>query len=100
MNITNVRIYPLKKENTKLCALATITIDDCLVIHDIKVIHGEGGDFISMPNRRHNTGDYKDIVHPINTETRQYMSKLILDAYHALPENDQGLSEAAASEKD
>lgn len=69
------------KEDAKLKAVASITIDECFVIHDIKVISGKEGLFISMPNRKTPEGDYKDIVHPINTETREMIKTVILEAY-------------------
>lgn len=65
----------------KLKAVASITIDECFVVHDIKVINGRDGLFISMPNRKTPEGEYKDIVHPINTATREELKKTILDAY-------------------
>ena len=67
----------------KLKAVASITIDECFVVHDIKVINGRDGLFISMPNRKTPEGEYKDIVHRINTATREELKKTILDAYEA-----------------
>ena len=67
----------------KLKAVASITIDECFVVHDIKVINGRDGLFISLPNRKTPEGEYKDIVHPINTATREELKKTILDAYEA-----------------
>lgn len=81
MNITDVRIRIVKKEDSKLKAVASITIDDCFVIHDIKIIDGADGPFIAMPNRKTNEGDYKDVAHPINTETREMLIQRILSAY-------------------
>lgn len=81
MNITDVRIRLIKKDDAKLRAVATLTIDDCFVIHDIKVIEGENSCFIAMPSKKSPSGEFKDIVHPLNTETRDHISKLILDAY-------------------
>ena len=81
MKITDVRVRLVSNDDAKLKAVASITIDDCLVVHDIKVINGREGMFISMPNRKRPDGEYKDIVHPINTETREELIKVILDAY-------------------
>lgn len=81
MKITDVRIRLVNKDDAKLKAVASITIDDCIVVHDIKVISGREGMFISMPSRKTPDGEYKDIVHPINTETREELKKVILDAY-------------------
>ena len=81
MKITDVRIRLVAKEELKLRAVASITIDECFVIHDIKVIDGKDGLFISMPNRKTPNGEFKDIVHPINTETREMIKKAVLSAY-------------------
>ncbi len=81
MKITDVRVRLLDKEGSKLKAVASMTIDECFVIHDIKVIEGKEGYFISMPSRKTPDGEYRDIVHPINTETRELIIKEILSAY-------------------
>ncbi len=81
MNISDVRIRIVKKDGNKLKAVASITIDDCFVVHDIKVIEGNEGYFIAMPSRKTNDGEYKDIAHPINTETREAIRGVILSAF-------------------
>ena len=81
MKITEVRIRKVKKDDSKLKAVASITIDDCFVIHDIKVIDGNEGNFIAMPSRKTPDGEYKDIVHPLNTETRESIRSIILAEY-------------------
>ncbi|MDR1094627.1 MAG: septation regulator SpoVG [Clostridiales bacterium] len=81
MKITEVRIRKVKKDDSKLKAVASITIDDCFVVHDIKVIDGNDGNFIAMPSRKTPEGEYKDIVHPLNTETREMIRKIILDEF-------------------
>ncbi len=81
MNITEVRVRLVKKEDSKLKAAASITIDNCFVIHDIKVISGTDGLFIAMPSRKTPEGEFKDIVHPINTETREMISAKVIEAY-------------------
>ena len=81
MNITEVRIRLVKKEEGKLKAVASVTIDDCFVVHDVKIIEGADGCFIAMPSKRTPDGEYKDIVHPLNTETREMMAEAILAAY-------------------
>ena len=78
MKISDVRVRPIKKDDRKLKAVASITIDECLVVHDIKVIEGNQGYFISMPSRKTMDGEYKDIVHPLNTETREEIRAAIL----------------------
>ena len=70
-------------------AVVSITIDDVFVIHDIKVIEGEKGMFIAMPSRKAADGEYRDIAHPINSETREKIQQLILDSYEkSLNEDD------------
>lgn len=81
MKITDVRVRIVKKDDSKLKAVASITIDDCFVIHDIKVIEGSEGHFIAMPSRKTADGEYKDIAHPINTETREELIKTVLAAF-------------------
>lgn len=71
MKITDIRIRIVKKDDNKLKAVASLTIDDCFAVHDIKVIDGNQGLFIAMPSRKTPEGSYKDIVHPLNTETRE-----------------------------
>ena len=81
MKITDVRVRIVKKDDSKLKAVASVTFDECFVIHDIKVIEGTEGYFIAMPSRKTNDGEYKDIAHPIKTETREELIKVILDAF-------------------
>ena len=80
MQITDVRVRKVAKEG-KLKAVVSITIDDEFVVHDIKVIEGEKGLFIAMPSRKSSDGEYRDIAHPINTQTRDKLQKLVLEAY-------------------
>lgn len=80
MQITDVRVRKLTKEG-KMKAVVSITLDDAFAIHDIKVIEGEKGLFIAMPSRKTADGEYRDIAHPINSETRDKVQKLILDKY-------------------
>jgi stage V sporulation protein G len=79
MEITEVRVFPVDEE--KLKAYVSITIDHCFVVRDLKVIHGNTGLFIAMPAKRRKDGTFKDIAHPLNSETRGRMEKLILDEY-------------------
>jgi len=85
MKISDIRVRLVEKEDSKLKAVASFTIDDCFVVHDIKVIEGKDGLFISMPSKKTPDGEYKDIVHPINTETREEISNQILEAYKNAP---------------
>ena len=81
MNITDIRVRLVNNNNDKLKAVASITIDGEFVIHELKVINGKDGYFLSMPRRKVNDGEFKDIVHPIKTEAREALTKLVLDAY-------------------
>lgn len=87
MNITDVRVRKVAKEG-KMKAVVSITIDDVFVVHDIKVIEGEKGLFIAMPSRRATDGEYRDIAHPINSETREVIQKMILEKYQEAIENE------------
>ena len=80
MEITDVRVRRVAKEG-KMKAVVSITIDNEFVIHDIKVIEGEKGLFISMPSRKSADGEYRDIAHPINSDTRKRIQDLILTKY-------------------
>ena len=80
MNITDVRVRKIAKEG-KMRAVVSITIDDEFVEHDIKVIEGVTGLFIAMTSRKSSDGEYRDIAHPINTQTRDKLQKLVLEAY-------------------
>ena len=80
MNITDVRVRRVAKEG-KMKAVVSITIDEEFVVHDIKVIECEKGLFIAMPSRKATDGEYRDIAHPINSETREKIQGIILQKY-------------------
>ena len=80
MQITDIRVRKVSKEG-KMKAVVSITFDDEFVIHDIKVIVGEKGLFIAMPSRKASDGEYRDIAHPINSDTRTKIQDLILSEY-------------------
>ena len=82
LKISDIRIRLVTKDDSKLKAVASMTIEDCFVVHDIKIIAGQKDYFVAMPSRKASDGEYKDIVHPINTETREQIIKLVLDAYN------------------
>ena len=69
MQITDIRIRKIAKEG-KMKAVVSVTFDNAFVVHDIKVIDGEKGLFIAMPSRKASDGEYRDIAHPINSDTR------------------------------
>jgi stage V sporulation protein G len=80
MQITDVRVRKVSKEG-KMKAVVSITLDNEFVVHDIKVIEGDKGLFIAMPSRKAGDGEYRDIAHPINSETRDKIQKIILEKY-------------------
>ena len=89
MQITDVRVRRIDKEG-KMKAVVSITLDNEFVIHDIKVIEGEKGLFIAMPSRMAADGEYRDMAHRINSETRELISETVIGKYESL------LLEAAA----
>lgn len=82
LNITDTKVRIVKKDDSKLKEIASIIVDDCFVIHDIKVIEGNDEVFIAMPSRKTPDGEFKDIAHPINTETRELIKSNVISAYH------------------
>lgn len=81
MKINDIRIRLIQKEDSKLKAVASIVIDDCFVIHDIKVLEGNQGYFVAMPSRKTPDGQYKDVAHPLNTPTREELNKAVLTEF-------------------
>lgn len=82
MQITDVRVRKVAREG-KMKAIVSITLDNEFVVHDIKVIEGEKSVFIAMPSRKAADGEYRDIAHPINSETRDRIQNIILTKYEA-----------------
>ena len=81
MKITSVTVRKVEKEDSRMKGIASILIDDCFAIHDIRIIEGDKGLFIAMPSRKASDGEYRDIAHPINSETRDRIQNLILKKY-------------------
>ncbi len=94
MQITDVRIRKVAKDG-KMKAVVSVTFDNEFVVHDIKVIEGEKGLFIAMPSRKALDGEFRDIAHPINSDTREKIQKSVLEKYETLMLTDDG---AAADE--
>ena len=93
MTITDVRIRKIGAEG-KMKAIVSVTFDNEFVVHDIKVIEGQNGLFIAMPSRKTPDGEFKDIAHPINTDTREKIQTSILKAYEeAMEEENVVISE-------
>jgi stage V sporulation protein G len=88
MEITEVRVFPVDEE--KLKAYASIVLDACFIVNDLKIIEGKRGLFISMPSRRRKRGGYRDVAHPLNNETRRMIEECVLAEYQ------RALGDAAA----
>jgi stage V sporulation protein G len=85
MEITEVKVFPINEE--KLKAFVSIVFDQCFMVNDIKIIQGRDGLFISMPSRKKKNGEFKDVAHPLNNETRRMIEEKVLAEYdHALQE--------------
>jgi len=81
MDITEVKVFPIQEE--KLKAFVSIVFDQCFMINDIKIIQGRDGLFISMPSRKKKNGEFKDVAHPLNNETRRMIEEKVLAEYDA-----------------
>ncbi len=86
MEVTEVKVFPVEED--KLKAYVTITLDDCFVVRDLKVIRGTSGLFISMPSKKRRDGTYKDVAHPLNSETRRMIEERIIAAYRDVTSGD------------
>lgn len=80
MQITDIKVRKINAEG-RMKAVVSVTFDDCFVVHDIKVIEGQEKLFIAMPSRKTPDGEFKDIAHPINVETRELLQNMILSSY-------------------
>lgn len=91
MRITEVKVYPAR-ESGRLKAYATVVFENCFIVRDLKVIEGHKGLFVSMPSRRRKDGTFRDIVHPLNSETRKMIEDFIINEYNKvqhLPADDE-----------
>jgi stage V sporulation protein G len=79
MDITEVKVFPIQEE--KLKAFVSIVFDQCFMVNDIKIIQGRDGLFISMPSRKKKNGEFKDVAHPLNNETRRMIEEKVLAEY-------------------
>jgi stage V sporulation protein G len=95
VEITNVRVFPIEDE--KLCAYVSVVLDRCFMVNDIKIIRGREGLFISMPSRKKRNGEFKDVAHPLNQETRTRFEERILGEYRARLAGGEAASEAPAA---
>lgn len=92
MQITDVRIRKVAADG-KMKAIVSVTFDNEFVVHDIKVIEGQNGLFIAMPSRKTPDGEFKDIAHPINTQTRERIQSAILDEYEKVKNDEATVAE-------
>lgn len=92
MNITQVKVFPVSEE--KLKAYVSIVLDECFLVSDLKVIQGPNGLFISMPSKRKKNGEFKDVAHPLNRETRERMERRILEEYERVKSAEPPAAEA------
>lgn len=92
MKVTNVRIKLVNTEG-RLKAVGSITLEECFVIHDVRVLEGEKGMFVAMPSKKMPNGMFRDIAHPINTETRTMIDEEVLKAYEYAVENGEDIAE-------
>lgn len=79
LTVTEVSIFPVNEDRLK--AYVSITINDVFVVRDLKVIKGNGGLFVAMPSKKRKDGQFRDIAHPLNQETRDHIEKAVFDAY-------------------
>lgn len=87
MNITDVRIRKLNADG-KMKAIVSLTFDDEFVVHDIKIIEGQNGLFVAMPSRKMGEGDFRDIAHPLNSETRNRIKDTIFAEYEKMSDSE------------
>jgi stage V sporulation protein G len=81
MEITEVKVFSAK-EGGRLKAYATVVFDNCFIIRDLKIIEGNKGLFVSMPSRKRKDGTFRDIVHPLNSETRTLIEDRVIEEYN------------------
>jgi len=81
LKITSVNVRKVEKDESRMKGIASVVVDDCFAIHDIRIIEGDKGLFTAMPSRKTATGGYRDIAHPINPETRAMFDEAILEEY-------------------
>ena len=98
MDITDIRVRRVGGDG-KLKAYVTVTLDNCFVVHNIKVIHGRNGTFIAMPSRRTKTGEYKDVAHPINSDFRHVLQERVLAAYEEARDDPDSLADGDDDER-
>ena len=97
MEITDIRIRKINTDS-RLKAVASITIDNCFAIHELRVIEGKEGLFVAMPSRQVSDGTFKDIAHPINAETREKIQSAIIEKYNETPDVEEEVKSEESEE--
>lgn len=85
MEISEVKVFPAKDDG-RLKAYATVVFDNCFIIRDLKVIEGHKGLFVSMPSRKRKDGTFRDIVHPLNSDTRRMIEQKVIEEFNRVGE--------------
>ena len=99
LKVTEVNVFPVNEERLK--AYVSITFNDSFVIRDLKIIKGNSGLFVAMPSKKRKDGQFRDIAHPLNQETRDEIEKAIFDAYeNAVKNMGASLDELKGSDED
>lgn len=98
MKITSVKVRRVQKENSRIRGFASVVLDECFVVTNIRIIEGERGLFIAMPSRRKADGEFEDIAHPITQECRSMFEREIFDAYEKADEVEAAPTEEETEE--
>lgn len=99
MNITDIRVRKINLEG-RMKAIVSVTFDDALVIHDVKVVEGDKGLFVAMPSKKMPDGEYKDIAHPISSQAREIIQNAVLQVYEEAKEQAMQEAEQAIAESE
>ena len=99
MKVTSVNVKKIEKEGSRMKGIASIVLDDCFAVKDIRIIQGEDKLFIAMPSRKYPDGEYRDVAHPINGETREMIEKAVFEAYDKAEDAKPSDSEEATEEE-
>ena len=96
MDITEVKVFLVNEE--KLKAFVTITLDNCFIVRDLKIIKGKNGLFVAMPSKKRKDGAFRDIAHPLDNETRQMLEKKVIEKYNEVAASSESESVASQAE--
>ena len=82
MTITDVRVRLINRQDNNHKAICSFTIDNCFVVHDLRIIQGDNGLFVGMPRRLTKSGEWKDVAHCLDNQTRELLFNKVIDAYN------------------